>query len=120
MILKIKRIYEQPLSSDGFGVLVDRLWPRGIKKEKANIDLWLKDIAPSNELRKWFGHKPEKWEQFKKKFFLELESNPLAAEKLNKIEGREVVTFVYSAKEEKFNNASALKEYVENYISPER
>ena len=120
MILKIKRIYEQPSSSDGFRVLVDRLWPRGIKKEKANIDLWLKDIAPSNELRKWFGHKPEKWEQFKKKFFLELESNPLAGDELNKIAGREVVTFVYSAKEEKFNNASALKEYVENYISPER
>jgi len=84
MNLKIKRVYEKPSESDGFRVLVDRLWPRGIKKEKAGIDLWLKDIAPTNELRKWFGHKPEKWNDFKFRYFEELKLNSEALELLNK------------------------------------
>lgn len=120
MNLKIKRVYKKPSASDGFRVLVDRLWPRGIKKEKAEIDLWLKDIAPSNELRKWFGHKPENWDEFKRKYFEELKSNANIPGELNKIISKDIVTFVYSAKEERFNNAAALKEFVENYISPER
>ena len=75
MNIRIKRVYEKPEKSDGFRVLVDRLWPRGLTKEKADADLWLKDIAPSTELRKWFGHVPEKWPEFRKKYLLELEEN---------------------------------------------
>lgn len=120
MKIRIKRIYEKPSADDGFRILVDRLWPRGIKKEKADIDLWLKDIAPSNELRKWFGHEPGKWNEFKNKYFEELKSNSTAFKKLEKYLDGETITFVYSAKEEKNNNSAALKEFVETYISPER
>ena len=118
--LKIKRVYEQRSENDGYRVLVDRLWPRGIKKEAAGIDLWLKDIAPSAELRKWFGHKPEKWKKFKEKYFEELESNSGLNELIKTVSSNSIVTFVYSAKEENFNNAVALLEFIENYISPER
>ena len=117
---KIKRVYEQRSENDGYRVLVDRLWPRGIKKEAAGIDLWLKDIAPSAELRKWFGHKPEKWNKFKEKYFEELESNSGLNELIKTVSSNSIVTFVYSAKEENFNNAVALIEFIENYISPER
>ena len=113
-------MYEQRSENDGYRVLVDRLWPRGIKKEAAGIDLWLKDIVPSAELRKWFGHKPEKWNKFKEKYFEELESNSSLDELIKTVISKSVVTFVYSAKEENFNNAVALLEFIENYISPER
>ncbi|MGV3489080.1 MAG: DUF488 domain-containing protein [Tuberibacillus sp.] len=112
--LKTKRIYEGPETEDGFRVLVDRLWPRGIKKEKANIDLWLKNIAPSPELRKWFCHDPEKFEDFKARYLEELETDPekhqaiaLVHEKLR--EGN--VTFVYAAKDPVYNHAVVLKDY---------
>lgn len=120
MKIIIKRVYEKPSADDGCRILVDRLWPRGVKKEKANIDLWLKEIAPSNELRKWFGHEPGKWDEFKNKYFEEITLNSEAFTKLEKYLNRETITFVYSAKEERYNNAAALKEYMENYISPER
>ena len=120
MKLEIKRVYTEPAKEDGQRILVDRLWPRGISKEKAQIDLWLKDIAPSNELRKWFAHEPSKWKEFKEKYFKELKSNPDVVKTLSEQLNKNKVTLVFSAKEERFNNAVALKEFIETYISPER
>lgn len=100
-----------PEKSDGFRILVDRLWPRGITKEKAKIDLWLKDVAPSDKLRKWFGHDPKKWNEFKKRYFAELTNNP-AVEQLKKYIIKGNVTLLYSAKDENHNNAVALKEFL--------
>lgn len=94
-------------------MLIDRLWPRGIKKENASIDLWLKEIGPSNELRKWFSHDPKKWKGFKAKYFKELDSKPeLKNSLLKNIKGKKL-TLLYSSKEEQLNNAAALKEYLE-------
>ncbi len=114
MSIYLKRVYEPPAKGDGFRVLVDHLWPRGVKKEAAAIDEWLKAIAPSTELRKWFGHDPEKWEEFKRRYFSELDGNREAVATLAKKAKTEKVTLVFSAKEERFNNAVALKEYLEN------
>ncbi len=119
MKINVKRIYEKPSDKDGFRILVDRLWPRGIKKENVKIDLWLKDIAPSNELRKLFGHEPKKSDEFKKKYFEELKLNSKALSEVMTLDN-EIITFLYSAKEKKYNNSVALKEFIENYISPER
>jgi uncharacterized protein YeaO (DUF488 family) len=111
MKIKIKRIYENYSSQDGFRILVDRLWPRGIKKEKAKIDLWFKEIAPSDKLRKWFKHDISKWEEFKKKYQEEIKQNKESFKKLiDIIKDKKIVTLVYSAKDEKHNNAVVLKE----------
>ena len=108
---KIKRVYEEPKKEDGYRILVDRLWPRGLSKEKAKIDLWIKEIAPSNELRKWFSHDPEKWADFKKKYEAELKDKEDLLNRIRQIEKkRETITLLYSAKEEKYNNAVALEE----------
>jgi uncharacterized protein YeaO (DUF488 family) len=112
MTLKLKRAYETASKADGTRVLVDRLWPRGVSKKAARIDLWLKDIAPSTELRKWFGHDPEKWSQFKKKYFRELDANADAVDQLRKLIRGGTVTLVYGAKDEEHNDAVALKEYL--------
>lgn len=113
-MIKVKRVYEEPEESDGFRILVDRLWPRGISKEKAKIQLWLKEIAPTNELRKWYSHDPAKWEEFKKRYYEELKSKYDLIEQIKKIEKEEgTVTLLYSSKEEKINNAAALKELLE-------
>lgn len=120
MKLKIKRVYEQPSEQDGQRILVDRLWPRGISKEKAKIDIWLKELGPSVSLRKWFDHKPERWQEFKEKYFKELKLNSEMVNLLLINIKKTKVTILYSSKEERFNNAVALKEYVEDYISPER
>jgi uncharacterized protein YeaO (DUF488 family) len=110
----LKRVYDKPSAKDGFRVLVDRLWPRGVKKETARIDLWCKDIAPSNDLRKWFGHEPAKWDEFKRRYFKELDNHPgevsLLIGKMGKAGGP--VTLLFSAKDKIFNNASALMEYL--------
>lgn len=116
MKIRLKRIYEKPSAKDGYRVLVDRLWPRGIAKDAAKLDAWQKEIAPSDELRKWFGHHPEKWEGFKKRYFAELKKRPEAVEELVSIIKKRPVTFVYAAKDEDFNNAAALKEYIEKHI----
>jgi uncharacterized protein YeaO (DUF488 family) len=113
MQVRLKRVYDQPGDQDGTRVLVDRLWPRGIKKGNAAVDLWLKDIAPSNELRRWFSHEPTKWPEFKKRYFEELEGKGDALQKMVELASRGKVTLLYSSKEEKFNNAVALKEYIE-------
>ena len=114
MQIWLKRVYEKPGSRDGARVLVDRLWPRGINKDKAGIDLWLKDLAPSHELRKWFGHDRKKWEGFKKRYYCELNAERReAVEKLEEITAKGRVTLLYASADERLNNAVALKEYVE-------
>jgi uncharacterized protein YeaO (DUF488 family) len=110
----MKRVYEKPSSGDGKRVLVDRLWPRGLTKERAKIDLWLRDLAPSNELRNWYGHDPEKWTEFKKRYWKELDRNPTLVSRLAEECRKGTVTFVFSSKEEKINNAVALREYIES------
>lgn len=109
--MKIKRVYEKPDKDDGLRILVDRLWPRGLTKEKASIDIWLKDIAPSTVLRKWFGHDPDKWDEFRKRYLEELKKNndvnSLLTEKLKQGE----VTLVYGSRDEDHNEALILKEY---------
>lgn len=113
MVIDIKRVYSEAHKSDGFRILVDRLWPRGLNRERANVDLWLKDIAPSEELRKWFSHDPAKWDEFKQRYCQELDhKKELVSIIIQKArEGK--VTLLYGAKEEKFNNGTALKEYIE-------
>jgi len=108
LAIEIKRVYNEARESDGFRILVDRLWPRGLNKERANVDLWLKDIAPSEELRKWFSHDPAKWDEFKQRYFQELDhKKELVSIIIQKVrEGK--VTLLYAAKEEKFNNGMAL------------
>jgi uncharacterized protein YeaO (DUF488 family) len=116
-MIKIERIYSNPGANDSsFRILVDRLWPRGLSKDEVKVDLWQKDIAPSNSLRKWFSHDSKKWDEFKARYFKELEKN---SESVNTIldkvkEGS--VTLLYGTKEEKFNNAIALKKYLEEKI----
>lgn len=110
-MLKIKRIYEKAGKDDGCRILIDRLWPRGLSKEKARIDLWLKNIAPSNDLRKWFNHDPLKWQEFKKKYKDELNNLTKEIELLkNIIEKEKQVTILYSASDKEHNNAMVLKE----------
>jgi len=113
MSIKVKRAYEKPSRNDGKRVLVDRLWPRGVSKDEAKVDLWLKEISPSDELRKWFKHEPEKWDEFRKRYFRQLDGNPEAMEKLNEILKKGSVTLVFAAKDEQHNNAVALKQYIE-------
>ena len=108
--IKIKRVYEQPDKDDGRRILVDRLWPRGLTKEKASVDLWLKDIAPSTELRKWFEHDPGKWEEFKKRYLDELKGKSEQIQLLKQEMEKGTVTLVYGAKDEEHNEALALQE----------
>ena len=113
----VKRIYEPANSEDGFRVLVDRLWPRGVSKEKARLDLWLKDIAPSTGLRKWFNHDPAKWIEFQSKYRQELEANPGALEELRKATGEAaVVTLLYGARDSEHNEAVVLAEYLSSHV----
>jgi len=113
MIITISRIYDTPREPQGFRVLVDRLWPRGVKKDEAHLDLWLKDIAPSDTLRKWFGHDPAKWEAFKQHYFAELESKPAVLDHLVREAGNRPVVLLYGARDTEHNQAVALKEYLE-------
>jgi uncharacterized protein YeaO (DUF488 family) len=113
MSIRIKRIYDPPSPQDGFRILVDRLWPRGLTKEKARVDWWVKDIAPSNKLRKWYGHDPEKWGEFKRRYYEEIGSQQEPLELLLKKAEQGTITLLYGSKEEKLNNAVALKEYLE-------
>ncbi len=113
-IIRIKRIYDESSTDDGFRVLVDRLWPRGVSKEEAQFDEWLKEIAPSDELRQSFGHDPGKWEKLKEKYFAELEEKPeLVGELREMVEEHEKVTLLYAAKDEEHNNARALNLFLE-------
>ena len=116
MDIKIKRVYEDPEESDGYRILIDRIWPRGLSKEKARVDLWLKDAAPSAELRKWFGHDPGKWEVFKKRYFEELDNKRESVEQIIKESKKHRVTILFGAKNEENNNAVALGEYLQSSI----
>ncbi len=116
IIIRIKRVYEEPSEADGRRILVDRLWPRGLSKEKAKVDVWVKDIAPSTELRHWYGHEPHKWTEFKSRYASELADNPEQVEKLVEEVHSGIVTFLYSSKEKQLNNAVALKEYIESMV----
>lgn len=114
MSILLKRAYESPRPDDGFRVLVDRLWPRGVAKSSAQIDLWLKDIAPSTAIRKWFGHDPEKWLEFRDLYRSELSQNPEAVGQLMEHVRRGRVTLVYGAKDTEHTHALVLKEFLEN------
>ncbi len=113
MIVKIKRIYDKTDDVEGIRILVDRLWPRGIKKHDAKIDFWAKELAPSNELRKWYNHDHEKWIEFRRRYFAELDANPEGIVELQNHIDENAVIFLFSSKELKLNNANALKEYIE-------
>ncbi len=110
--IAVKRIYEAPAIADGQRVLVDRIWPRGVSKEHAALALWLKDIAPSDELRKWFGHEPERWAEFRKRYGAELDRNGEAVARLHALLGQGKVTLLYGAHDEAHNNAVALAGYL--------
>ncbi len=110
--LAVKRIYEPVAESDGQRVLVDRLWPRGLSKAKAHLDLWLKDIAPSDELRHWFGHDPALWDEFQKRYRAELEGKAEDLARLRALMARARVTLLFSAHDEEHNNAVALAAYL--------
>lgn len=109
-MFEIKRVYEKPDESDGIRVLVDRLWPRGIKKEDARIDHWMKEIAPSDNLRKWFGHKEDRWEEFKSRYFEELKEKSDLLKQLMDLGEKKKVTLLYGAKDTEKNNARVLLE----------
>lgn len=111
MEIRIKRVYEQPVPADGRRILVDRLWPRGLAKKEAGIDLWLKEIAPSAELRKWFGHKPENWEEFRKRYFAELKENDEPVRRLKQELDKGMVTLLYAARDEEHNHAVVIREF---------
>ncbi|HOF78263.1 MAG TPA: DUF488 domain-containing protein [Smithellaceae bacterium] len=113
MKVMLKRAYEPPAKIDGKRILVDRLWPRGLAKVKAKIDFWLKDVAPSNELRQWFGHDPGKWQEFKKRYRAELKKNPALSE-LQALSRRGNITLIYAAKDQLHNEAVVLKQILEH------
>ncbi len=113
MTIQIKRAYDPPSRTDGTRILVDRLWPRGVSKEKLKVDAWMKEVAPSNELRKWYGHEEAKWPEFQKRYFKELKEQPELIAELRKKSHGHKLTLVYSARDEERNDAVALKKYLE-------
>ena len=115
-MIKVNRIYDPVSPDDGKRILVDRLWPRGIKKDEAEINEWLKDIAPSDGLRKWFSHDPNKWQEFKNRYIKELKNNSELIERLKAVAKKEKVTLLFSAKDVEHNNAVVLKEVIEEKI----
>jgi uncharacterized protein YeaO (DUF488 family) len=117
MAFRVKRVYEEAEKADGVRVLVDRLWPRGVSKEKAGIDRWLKEISPSTELRTWYGHDPARWEEFKARYFRELDQHGEVIEDLVDQARAGTVTLLYASTEKRINNAVALKEYLECRLS---
>lgn len=115
--LRIKRAYEPRSPGDGRRVLVDRLWPRGLSKQDLEGVLWVRDVAPSAELRKWFGHKPERWEEFRKRYFAELRANP-AVQTIEDLAQAGPVTLLYGAHDQVHNQAAALAEYLDSKRRP--
>lgn len=113
-MIRVKRSYEPPAKRDGLRVLVDRLWPRGLTKQRAAVDLWLKDLAPSPELRKWFGHDPSKWKKFQARYRRELRTKPESLNLLKERSKRRSITLLYSARDEEHNGAIVLKNVLES------
>ena len=114
MNIKIKRVYEQPDKDDGLRILVDRLWPRGLTKEKARVDLWLREIAPSTELRKWFGHDPDKWKRFRGRYETEIGHQGELIKMLKRKAREGTITLLYATRDEKHNEALVLKQFLES------
>jgi uncharacterized protein YeaO (DUF488 family) len=112
-MLKLKRAYDPAAKADGTRILVERLWPRGLSRAKVHVDTWLKDVAPSTDLRKWFGHDPEKWPQFRERYFRELDARPEAWQQILSKARRGLVTLIYSSHDTLHNNAVALREYLQ-------
>ena len=112
-MIKTKRVYEKPTRNDGLRVLVDRLWPRGLSKERAKVKLWLKDLAPSTDLRKWFGHDPAKWKEFQSRYRRELRANRDALQSLHQKAAERTVTLLYAARDQQHNEAVVLKKIIE-------
>lgn len=112
MGVAIKRVYDVASNADGLRILVDRLWPRGVSKQAAQIDQWLRDLAPSARLRRWFDHDPEKWVEFKERYFIELDGRRSLVDTIRNQANRGTVTLLFAARDTEFNNASALREYV--------
>lgn len=111
-MIRIKRTYESPSRDDGTRILVDRLWPRGMKKEALRMDAWLKDVAPSPELRRWFGHRAERWAEFRNRYRAELDANPDAWQPILEAAKKGDVTLIYSARDVEHNGAEALRHYL--------
>ena len=116
MRLQLKRVYEPPADIDGMRILVNRLWPRGLSKAEARIEFWAEEVAPSTELRRWYQHEPEKWPEFQRKYFAELQNNPEAVEELIAKTGNRNATLLLGSKETSLNNATVLKEYMETLL----
>jgi len=114
MEIKLKRIYEKSSADDGLRIFVDRLWPRGLTKDKAKMDIWAKEVAPSTELRRWYGHDPGKWREFRARYFEELDNKPEEVGQLMHYVQKGGVTLLFAAMEERLNNAVALKAYIES------
>jgi uncharacterized protein YeaO (DUF488 family) len=112
--IRLKRAYEAPAPDDGLRILVERLWPRGLTKERAAVDFWAKDAAPSPELRRWYGHDLAKWDEFQERYRAELRQNKGAVEELRRKGRGKIVTFVYAARDEAHNSALVLKDYLED------
>jgi uncharacterized protein YeaO (DUF488 family) len=117
-MIKLKRVYEPVVPSDGRRFLVDRIWPRGVRKEALSIDVWLKEVGPSNELRKWFGHDPSRWTEFQQRYWHELEMHPGVLEPLLNAARQSDITLVYSARDQQHNQAVVIKDYLECLIGP--
>jgi uncharacterized protein YeaO (DUF488 family) len=115
-MINLKRVYDPPKKTDGKRFLVERLWPRGIKKENLKIDLWIKEVGPSTELRKWFSHDPTKWEEFQKKYIVELDAHPEAWSPIVEAMAKGAVTLIYSSRDTEHNNAVCLKNYLESKL----
>jgi uncharacterized protein YeaO (DUF488 family) len=116
--IRLKRAYDTPSDDDGTRILVERLWPRGVSKEKVAIDLWLKEVAPSTQLRKWYGHDPDKWEEFRRHYRAELDAKGEVIDDLKRRLRKGPVTFVFAAKDEEHNSAVVLKEFLERGPRP--
>jgi uncharacterized protein YeaO (DUF488 family) len=112
-MIQLKRVYEKPSRKDGVRILVDRLWPRGLTKERAAVNLWLKDVAPSSELRKWFGHEPAKWKEFQVRYRKELRDKKDALKLLKQKSEDRTITLVYGARDQQHNEAVVLRKLVE-------
>lgn len=115
--IRLKRAYEKPTPDEGLRVLVERLWPRGLSKERAALDLWMKDVAPSPELRRWFNHDPARWNEFQRRYRAELRQNKDAVDELREKCGDGTVTFVYAARDEQHNGALVLKDFLEHHTN---
>jgi uncharacterized protein YeaO (DUF488 family) len=116
MSIQLKRVYDKPAKADGRRMLVDRIWPRGLKKKDACVDEWFKEIAPSTALRKWFGHDPSRWGEFKKRYFKELDDQLRRVEELVQESKKRTVTLLFGAKDTEHNNAVALKDYLQKFV----